>query len=50
MLNTLKMMKLPTNNEMPAKMVRKIVKKLSPSSMSLWFSSVISAPVNVSTS
>jgi hypothetical protein len=50
MLKTLKMMNEPTNSEMTAKMVRKIVKNCRPSSTALWFSSVISCPVSASMS
>ena len=44
------MMKLPTNSESAAKMVRNVVKKLRPRSTASWFSAVISAPVSTSTS
>ena len=48
MLNTLKMMKLPTKMAMRAKIVRNRVRKLNPRSTSLLFSSVICLPVSTS--
>ena len=49
MLNTLKMMKLPTKIAIRAKIDRNSVRKLRPFSISLLFSSVICWPVSTST-